>query len=56
MTLCWVFVIGIEDGSTYYTLTYYPENKNWDGLFRRIQVKSDRAEREFALSRRLLCG
>src|SRR6185312_12171728 len=20
---------GIEDGSTYYTLTYYPENKNW---------------------------
>ncbi len=33
---------GIEDGSSYYTLTYYPENKNWDGLFRRIQVKSDR--------------
>jgi VWFA-related protein len=34
---------GIEDGSTYYTLTYYPENKNWDGQFRRIQVKSDHA-------------
>ncbi len=34
---------GIADGSTYYTLTYYPENKNWDGQFRRIQVKSDRA-------------
>jgi len=34
---------GIEDGSTYYTLTYYPENKNWDGQFRRIQVKSSRA-------------
>jgi VWFA-related protein len=34
---------GIEDGSTYYTLTYYPENKNWDGQFRRIQVKSGRA-------------
>ena len=34
---------GIEDGSTYYTLTYYPENKNWDGQFRRIQVKSDRS-------------
>ena len=33
---------GIEDGSTYYTLTYYPENKTWDGQFRRIQVKSDR--------------
>ena len=47
---------GIEDGSTYYTLTYYPENKNWDGQFRRIQVKSDRGKREFALSRRLLRG
>jgi VWFA-related protein len=34
---------GIEDGSTYYTLTYYPENKNWDGQFRRIQVKIDQA-------------
>jgi VWFA-related protein len=33
---------GIEDGSSYYTLTYYPENKNWDGLFRRIQLKSSR--------------
>ncbi|HEY5027540.1 MAG TPA: VWA domain-containing protein [Candidatus Angelobacter sp.] len=33
----------IEDGSTYYTLTYYPENKKWDGLFRTIQVKSARS-------------
>jgi VWFA-related protein len=33
---------GIEDGSSYYTLTYYPENKNWDGQFRKIQVKSSR--------------
>jgi VWFA-related protein len=33
----------IEDGSTYYTLTYYPENKKWDGLFRTIQVKSGRS-------------
>jgi VWFA-related protein len=30
----------IEDGSTYYTLSYYPENKAWDGQFRSIQVKS----------------
>lgn len=29
----------IEDGSTYYTLAYYPENKNWDGKFRKIHVK-----------------
>jgi VWFA-related protein len=34
---------GIEDGSTYYTLGYYPENKNWDGKFRKIVVKSNRS-------------
>jgi len=33
---------GIEDGSTYYTLGYYPENKNWDGKFRKIVVKLNR--------------
>lgn len=32
----------MEDGSTYYTLGYYPENKNWDGRFRRISVKVSR--------------
>ena len=30
---------GIEDGSTYYTLAYYPSNKDWNGKFRRIKVK-----------------
>lgn len=29
----------LEDGSTYYTLEYYPENKTWDGKFRVIQIK-----------------
>src|SRR5262249_3395911 len=29
----------IRDGSTYYTLAYYPSNKNWNGKFRKIQVK-----------------
>jgi len=29
----------VEDGSTYYTLGYYPENKTWDGKFRRIAIK-----------------
>src|SRR5262249_27482130 len=29
----------LEDGSTYYTLGYYPGNKVWDGKFRRITVK-----------------
>jgi len=32
----------LEDGSTYYTLGYYPENKVWDGRFRRIVVKINR--------------
>ena len=32
----------IDDGSTYYTLGYYPENKKWDGKFRKIQVKVSR--------------
>lgn len=32
----------MEDGSTYYTLGYYPENKNWDGRFRKIAVKINR--------------
>jgi VWFA-related protein len=29
----------IDDGSTYYTLEYYPQNKTWDGKFRIIQIK-----------------
>ena len=33
---------GIDDGSTYYTLEYYPSNKKWDGEFRSIRVKTDR--------------
>jgi VWFA-related protein len=28
----------IEDGSSYYTLTYLPANKKWDGLYRKIEV------------------
>ena len=30
----------LKDGSTYYTLEYYPANKTWDGKFRSIQIKS----------------
>jgi VWFA-related protein len=37
----------IDDGSTYYTLGYYPENKDWNGGFRKIQVKSQRAGVKF---------
>ena len=32
----------MDDGSTYYTLGYYPTNKDWDGKFRRITVKTER--------------
>jgi VWFA-related protein len=33
----------ITDGSTYYTLGYYPENKDWNGGFRNIQIKLKRS-------------
>ncbi|HWZ42169.1 MAG TPA: VWA domain-containing protein [Candidatus Saccharimonadales bacterium] len=32
----------IDDGSTYYSLSYYPDNKVWDGRFRRIEIKTSR--------------
>jgi len=38
-----VILKSIEDGSTYYTLAYSPENRNWDGRFRKIQVKTSRS-------------
>ena len=44
----------MDDGATYYTLEYYPENKNWDGKFRVIQVKTARAGRCFAQSSGIL--
>ncbi len=34
--------LSVEDGSTYYTLGYYPEDKSWDGKFRKLQVKLNR--------------
>jgi VWFA-related protein len=32
----------LNDGSTYYTLTYYPDNKDWNGKFRTISIKTTR--------------
>jgi VWFA-related protein len=29
----------INDGATYYTLGYYPDNKDWNGQFRKIHLK-----------------
>ena len=31
----------IANGSSYYTITYVPENKNFDGRFRKLQVRID---------------
>jgi len=31
----------IETGSSYYTLSYYPTNKKWDGSYRRLKVDLD---------------
>ena len=31
--------LSMEDGASYYVLAYYPQDKNWNGKFRRIQVK-----------------
>ena len=28
----------IEDGSLFYTMQYYPQNKNWDNRFRKIEI------------------
>ena len=32
----------INDGATYYTLTYYPSNKTWDGRLRKIAITTTR--------------
>ncbi|HEY6348440.1 MAG TPA: VWA domain-containing protein [Candidatus Angelobacter sp.] len=32
----------IDDGSTYYNMQYYPQNKTWDNRFRKIEVKVNR--------------
>jgi hypothetical protein len=32
----------LDDGATYYTIEYYPENRNWNAKFRRIEVKLSR--------------
>ncbi len=34
----------VADGTSYYLLAYYPENKDWDGKFHKIQVKVNRPD------------
>jgi VWFA-related protein len=41
---------GFEDGSSYYSITYHPENHNWNGHFRNIAVKL--AQHGYSLSYR----
>jgi hypothetical protein len=31
--------LAVADGSSYYTLGYYPDNKDWDGRYRNIELK-----------------
>jgi VWFA-related protein len=35
---------GMDDGLTYYTLGYYPSDKNWDSKFRKIALTVKRAD------------
>ncbi|HUM06156.1 MAG TPA: VWA domain-containing protein [Terriglobales bacterium] len=35
---------GVADGNSYYTLGYYPQNKDWDGKFRKIAIKTERKD------------
>ena len=32
----------IDDGSSYYTTSYHPTNKTWDGKLRKVEIKSTR--------------
>ena len=32
----------VNDGSIYYALSYYPDNRTWDGRFRKIEIKTTR--------------
>lgn len=36
--------LSIADGSTYYSLGYYPQRKDWDGKFRQLEVKVARED------------
>jgi hypothetical protein len=38
--------LSVADGSSYYVLGYYREDKSWDGEFHEIEVKVDRPELE----------
>lgn len=38
--------LAVADESASYSLGYYPENKKWDGNFRKIKVKLDRGDTE----------
>lgn len=38
----------IDDGSSYYELTYYPVDRNWHGEFRKLSVKTRRSGMQLA--------
>jgi len=41
----------VDAGSNYYTLAYTPANRNWNGAFRKIEVKVDRPNLALAYRR-----
>jgi len=45
--------LSVTDGSTYYSLAYYPSNKDWNEKFRSLQVKVGKSD-SLAISARLL--
>jgi VWFA-related protein len=36
--------LSVQDGGSYYSIGYYPEDKHWDGKFRKIEVKLTRKD------------
>lgn len=36
--------LSVQDGASYYSIGYYPEDKHWDGKFRKIEVKLTRKD------------
>ena len=45
----------LDDGSVYYTLEYYPDNKQWDGQFSAPSRCLPIVQASTAVSRRVLC-
>jgi hypothetical protein len=36
--------LSVSDGTSYYSMAYYPTDKNWDGKFRDVRLRVDRPD------------